>query len=354
MVPFHDRFRSSEGWAKFNAAYWLDHYEDFLRFFFAQVWTEPHSRSLIEDCVTWGLETTPQVLIDTVDAHGITEAEALALARRVRSPMLVIHGSADAVTPVERSVRLARETGGRLVILDAAGHCPGNRDPVSFNLLIRELLQALPGTPPSMARAAGPGGGGPRGLFVPTGGRAEVVGRDVAIAAAMRALRPDLQIEWLAPEPVRTALVARGESIHPKSGLLVGEEVRAGSGSDFEAWRRTDEALFANFMVFNELVGEEPIDLVVADDAWQVDYYLHRSPELKRVAYAWLADRVGWTPGVDAGERERALVADANAEMAALVERCPTVRDQAIWLGDLDLHDSGTVTSMAATLATLL
>jgi hypothetical protein len=28
-------------------------------------------------------------------------------------------------------------------------------------------------------------------------------------------------------------------------------------------------------------------DLVIGDEAWDVDYFLHENPELKRFAYAW-------------------------------------------------------------------
>ena len=132
-VPFDEPYQSTDGWAKWNAAYWRDDYEGFLRFFFSKVWTEPHSLSVIEDCVAWGLETTPDTLIDTVTGPGMDgAAEALELAARVTCPVLVIHGQADALTPVERSVRLAEATRGRLVILEGAGHCSGNRDPVSL------------------------------------------------------------------------------------------------------------------------------------------------------------------------------------------------------------------------------
>ena len=38
---------------------------DFLEFFSAQMFNEPHSTKQIEDCVAWGLETDPAVIADT-------------------------------------------------------------------------------------------------------------------------------------------------------------------------------------------------------------------------------------------------------------------------------------------------
>ena len=37
-------------------------------------------------------------------------------------------------------------------------------------------------------------------------------------------------------------------------------------------------------------------DLWIADEGWEIDYYLHENPELKTAAYAWLTDFVGWLP----------------------------------------------------------
>ena len=48
-----------------------------------------------------------------------------------------------------------------------------------------------------------------------------------------------------------------------------------------------DEILLANFMVFHDLVHDQPYDLWIGDEAWDLDYYLHENPEEKRAAYVW-------------------------------------------------------------------
>ena len=58
-----------DGWEKYNRHYWLEHYEDFLEFFFAQIFTEPHSTKQIEDGVGWALETDAETLIATEPAR---------------------------------------------------------------------------------------------------------------------------------------------------------------------------------------------------------------------------------------------------------------------------------------------
>ena len=73
----------------------------------------------------------------------------------------------------------------------------------------------------------------------------------------------------------------------------------------FHAWRRMDEILVANFMVFHDLVREDRYDLWIGDEAREIDYFLHENPEEKRAACVWLTDFVGWLPMPDGGTRER-------------------------------------------------
>jgi predicted glycosyltransferase len=166
--------------------------------------------------------------------------------------------------------------------------------------------------------------------------------RDGAIADELRTLRPDLEIDWLAQHPVTTVLEARGERIHPLSAELASESAHfanEASGHDlnaFQAIRRMDEILVANFMVFHDAVTEGEYDLVIGDEAWDVDHFLHENPELKRTAFAWMTDFVGWLPMPDGGEREAFLTTDYNAEMIEHVERFPRLRDRAIFVGNPD------------------
>ena len=95
-----------------------------------------------------------------------------------------------------------------------------------------------------------------------------------------------------------------------------------------------DEILVANFMVFHEAVETGEYDLVIGDEAWEVDYYLHENPELKRTAFAWMTDFVGYLPMPAGGEREAFLTADYNAEMIEHIARFPRLRDRAIFVGD--------------------
>jgi len=105
-----------------------------------------------------------------------------------------------------------------------------------------------------------------------------------------------------------------------------------------------DELLVANFMVLHDVIEAEHYDLIVADEAWEADHFLHENPELKRGAFAWLTDFVGWLPTEGAPPEDAALAADYNAEMIEHVARYPWIRDRAIFVGDPDdvvPHDFG-------------
>ena len=340
VYSFDDVLDTDEGWAKDNRHYWLKDYRDYLEFFMSQVFTEPHSTKQIEDAVNWGLETTPEVLISTVEAPFAVNGETVEeFARRVRCPVLIIHGDEDAIVPYAHAAKLAQVTGGTLVTIEGAGHNPQARDLVKVNLLLRDFIKLSPAPASTWVRARNRR---KRALYIssPIGlGHAQ---RDVAIADELRRLRPDLEIDWLAQHPVTEVLRARGERIHPASAHLANESRHIESESAehdlhcFQAFRRMDEILVANYMLFHDVVNDEPYDLWIGDEAWELDYFLHENPEEKRATYAWLTDFVGWLPMPDGGIREAFLTADYNVEMIEHIERFPRLRDRAIFVGNPD------------------
>lgn len=166
--------------------------------------------------------------------------------------------------------------------------------------------------------------------------------RDVAIAQELRLLHPDLKIDWLAQHPVTRVLADAGETVHPASAWLANESAHIEDESAdhdlhaFQAIRRMDEILVNNFMVFNDVVEDTYYDLVIGDEAWDVDYFLHENPELKRFAFAWMTDFVGWLPMPGGGDAEAALTADYNAEMLEQRARYRRLRDRSIFVGNPD------------------
>jgi pimeloyl-ACP methyl ester carboxylesterase/predicted glycosyltransferase len=334
---FEQEYETYEGWAKHNRHYWLTDYADWVEFFVGRIFTEPHSTKAIEDGVGWGLETDAETLIATYDSPLLAAEEARRLALQVRCPVLVIHGDQDGLCDVSRGAAIAEHTRGDLVVLEGCGHAPHVRDPVKVNLLLRDFV-----APPRPRRWTRGKSRRKRALYIssPIGlGHAQ---RDVAIAKELRKVVPELEIDWLAQHPVTKVLEGEGERIHPASQWLANESHHIESESAehdlhcFQAWRRMDEILLANFMVFHDLVQEEQYDVWIGDEAWELDYYLHENPDEKRAAYVWLTDFVGWLPMPDGGERESFLTTDYNAEMIEHIARFPRVRDSAIFVGNAD------------------
>src|SRR5438105_1043423 len=253
---------------------------------------------------------------------------------------LADHGApADAQVDVPAP---AGATGGELLAVPDGGHLPQARKPVPVNLALRELMErgearrnGRPARDPTVHRSDGR----PRALYIssPIGlGHAQ---RDVAIAKELRALVPDLQIDWLAQHPVTRVLQDEGERIHPASAHLANESRHIESESAehdlhcFQAWRRMDEILIANFMLFHDVARDGGYNLWIADEGWEIDYYLHEHPNEKRANYAWLTDFVGWLPMPDGGSHEAFLTADYNGEMVGHIARHPEVRDRALFVG---------------------
>ncbi|MGY1802491.1 alpha/beta fold hydrolase [Blastococcus sp. SYSU D00922] len=344
--PWDVRHDRRDGWARYNRHFWLeDDYDAFLEFFFGQMYSEPHSSKQVEDSLGWGRDVAPTTLVDTtagrIGCDGAVCLPVEPLCRRVRCPVTVVHGTDDHVRPHAIGEQLAEYTGGSLVLLEGSGHGPHARDPVKVNGLIRDFVDRVAPRPERTTWTRAPARP-KRALYLssPIGlGHAQ---RDAAVAAELRLLHPDLRIDWLAQHPVTRVLEARGERVHPASAELAGEsghiEHEAGEHdlNAFQAIRSMDEILVNNFMVFADVVAGGDYDLVVADEAWDVDHFLHENPELKRFAFAWMTDFVGWLPMPEGGPAEAALTADYNAEMLEQRARFRRVRDRSVFVGDPD------------------
>jgi pimeloyl-ACP methyl ester carboxylesterase/predicted glycosyltransferase len=332
-----------DGWQRFSRASWYRDYPGFVEHFAREMLPEPHSEKQIEDCIGWGLDAGLGVLERTMDAPiGYeTREQVEGYVAAVQCPVLVIHGDDDRITPPACGERVAELTGGELVVLEGAGHCPNARDPVKVNALIDAFAERVLGpTPRPERRWRRALSRGKRALYVssPIGlGHAR---RDLAIARELRRLVPELEIDWLALHPLTAALEAAGERVHPASRWLANESAHLeGLSGDhtlpiFQAIREMDEILANNYMVFRDVVRETPYDLWIGDEAWDVDHFLHENPEDKRAPFVFLTDFVGWLPLPEGGEREAFLCADLNALMIEQVERFPFVRDRALFVGE--------------------
>ena len=134
----------AKGWLKFNAAHWRSDYPDFVDWWMRRMFNTPHSTKQIEDAIGWGLETDAETLIASVLgdlAAPATRRDQLALAGRVRCPVLVISAPNDKLSSHADAKALAKATRGELLSVPDGSHGPHARKPVAVNLALRAFAE---------------------------------------------------------------------------------------------------------------------------------------------------------------------------------------------------------------------
>jgi len=333
-----------------------DDFDGWRRRLFKRMFPEPHSLKGIEDCVAWAGETTPEILVESLRAiDGVDLHDLLA---GVAVPTLALHGTQDKIVPYSHAQKMAAAIpGARLVTFEGGGHALFARDAVKINRLIRDFVldrEASPATIPATTERTTPADppagearrrpAGPRRvlwLSSPIG--LGHIQRDLAIARALRERHPDVTIDFLAGDPADRVVEHWGERLHPASRLLQNESAHfEGWAADhelhaFNALWDMDEIMTANFMTFADVVERERYDLWVGDEGWDLDYFLHENPDLKRAPYAFLTDFIGMLPmRDDRTSTEFVRCWEKNAENIDHLRLHPDVRDLSILVGDED------------------
>ena len=228
----------------------------------------------------------------------------------MRCPVLVVHGDQDGIVRLTRPAgRWRRRTGELVTILRAAG-TPDGREPVSSTCssgispsFARALRHAAP-VRRTWTEADEPAASGCFTSPRPSGSVTSAVtwpSRTSCVGSA-----PAWRSHWLTQHPVDRGTGANAASGCTRRRRWLASEcahIESEAGEHdlhvFQAIRRMDEILVANFMVFHDLDPNEPYDLWIGDEAWDVDHFLHENPELKRSA-------------VRVADRLRGLAADAR------------------------------------------
>ncbi len=342
---FEEELPDPEGWALFNRYVITHQHRKWIEFFFSSQLVEPHSTKQFEDAVSWALESTGEILVAGETGAELDPPSREEFEEQCRSldfPVLVIHGNEDVCQAVDKGRSFAEFVNGDLVVLDGAGHLALARDPVKVNNAIDDFVKRVKGETMRSHTWTRALDRPKKALYIssPIGlGHAR---RDIAVAKELKEICPDLHIDWLAEHPVTRVLEEEGETIHPASEFLASESAHFVDMTSehnlhaFQALREMDEILVNNFMVFQEVVEDGLYDVVIGDEAWDIDHFWHENPELKRGSHVWFTDFVGYLPMPSGGEREAFVAADYNAEMIEHIARFPRVRDQALFVGTPD------------------
>jgi pimeloyl-ACP methyl ester carboxylesterase/predicted glycosyltransferase len=339
IAKFDEELPSYDGWFKQNRHYIAKDFRGFMEFFFGEMFPEPHSTKQVEDTVAYALDGRIETFLMDDDDERLAadnEQEIAAVCAQVRCPIVVVMGTRDNCQPFERARRTADLTGAEFVALEGSGHIPMARRPVHVNRMISNFA--------GHSAASWPVAIGPRrrkrAILISSPIGLGHAWRDVAIARELRRRVPDLDVEWLAQAPLTTLLTKVGEKVHPASVELASEsahvdhEAREHELHAFQMIRRMDEILCANFGVFMDVVQQEKFDLWIADEGWEIDYFLHEEPQLKTAPYVWMSDFCGFLPMPSGGAHEESLVTDLNAQMIEHVEGNPRLRDLSIFIGE--------------------
>ncbi len=317
---------------------------------FKRVFQEPHSLKGIEDMFAWSGETTPDVLVESLRAIDGTSVHDLL--PRITTPTLVLHGTQDKIVPYSHAKKLVDAVpGGRLVTFEGGGHALQGRDAVKVNRLIRDFILDRPVEAHTIAATTERATPAPRPrrtarrrilwLSSPIG--LGHIQRDLAIAKKIREISPDTTVDFLAADPADRVVASWGERLHPATKLLLNESAHVeGWARDhelhaFNALWDMDEIFTTNFMTLADVVEAEDYDLWVGDEGWDLDYFLHENPELKRAPYVFITDFVGMLPmrdDPDSVEFRRAW--EKNAENVDHLRLHPDVRDLSLMVGDVE------------------
>ncbi len=177
------------------------------------------------------------------------------------------------------------------------------------------------------------------------------VTRDLAIAAALRARRPEVRLVWLAGHPAQQALQAAGEELLPECRRYADEtafvETIAGpfsmrllnpaamftSPRKIRAWWRMLRGQKANVAAFKEATARQRFDLIIADEAYELALAFMAKPSLKCAPCVAICDFVGF----DATSRspwEWLAVQNLSWWSARLAKRFTRVFDLTLMVGE--------------------
>ena len=302
-------------WCKANAVHWRREgdYRDFVEWFIAKATTESHQTKTYEDAVTWGVDTDGETLI--MAGLGIAEPAAPGTRREqlAPGPPRAVPGARDRrhqgrghpASPTPRL--LAKATGGKLLPIEGGDHVTECRHPVEVNLAIRQFVDPTFRPEPATATATADRG---RCSSAPRSGSATPAGTSRSPASCAHWSR-NCQVDWLAQDPVTRLLdrARRAASTRPASTWPARPRTSTRESGEhdlhvFQALRTMDEILMANYMVFDDVVRDEHYDLWVGDEAWELDYHLHKNPA-PQDGTVRLADRLRRL-AADAGRRRSA------------------------------------------------
>lgn len=127
------------------------------------------------------------------------------------------------------------------------------------------------------------------------------VSRDLAIAAELRRISPDVEVSWLAASPPSEVIKNAGERLLPEAGQWANENIPAedaGKGGAFQL-SVLKYLLLArkewpnNVEVFRKVTSKERFDLIIGHETYEISVALKKGHLLKVAPFVMIYDFVG-------------------------------------------------------------
>jgi UDP:flavonoid glycosyltransferase YjiC (YdhE family) len=123
--------------------------------------------------------------------------------------------------------------------------------------------------------------------------------RDLAIASAMRARCPGIDISWLAASPADRVIREAGERLLPDAADFIDESAVAEQSMHGASLSLVSYAMSArkswsrNVEVLKRVTSRERFDLVIGDETYEISLAYRRNPGLKTCPFVMIFDFVG-------------------------------------------------------------
>jgi len=167
------------------------------------------------------------------------------------------------------------------------------------------------------------------------------VGRDLAIAGALRELRPDIEISWMAESPASDVLEKAGEKLLPETNLLhkandVLEETAKEYKANLVQWAMNMRKGWAkNCEVYAKVFESYNFDLLIGDETYDILIAMVNDPNFKKLPFVVVYDILGldastWNP-VD-----HIATYVTNRLWVKFLKSTPPLAEKSIFVGELE------------------
>ncbi len=165
--------------------------------------------------------------------------------------------------------------------------------------------------------------------------------RDLEIVGALRKIRPDVEISWMAEAPASDVIEKAGEKLLPESSLIYKSNVTIEESakeykSNLVQWVMNVRKGWAeNGKVYAKVFESHNFDLCVGDETYDLMVAMVNAPSLKKCPFVFIYDFLGldaltWNP------IEHIAAYATNRLWAKFLRSTPPLADKSVYVGELD------------------